>query len=210
MTPWCPLYFLFFFFPSPLLFFVNMLQPQKNSQPRNDQALTCNFLVTLLRWRSFNQNRNCFSLFFSFFFFFFFVQWFYERIVTKWNVKMEWFSGREYSAIYPKTIPQIDGHGSFGEVLIADRSNALYFICTTGSITRRNVHRGINERPMTNFVDIACRGDSDRSKRSVPLISNNRETHRVETRTCIETRFSLSCLSKRTSKRVAEYKKGTV
>ena len=71
MTPWCPLYFLFFFFPSPLLFFVNMLQPQKNSQPRNDQALTCNFLVTLLRWRSFNQNRNCFSLFFSFFFFYF-------------------------------------------------------------------------------------------------------------------------------------------
>lgn len=44
--------------------------------------------------------------------------------------------------------------GSFGQVLIVDRPDASYFIYATGSITQRNVHREINERPMTNFVDI--------------------------------------------------------
>lgn len=62
---------------------------------------------------------------------------------------------RPVTTVYPKTIFRIGGHGSFGQVLIVDRSNASYFIYATGSITQRNVHREINERPMTNFVDIA-------------------------------------------------------
>lgn len=69
-------------------------------------------------------------------------------------------SGRSYEYIgpagivYPKTIFRIDEYGTFGQILIADRSNASYFIYATGSITRRNEHREINERRMTNFPDI--------------------------------------------------------